>query len=97
MLLTAAANRVVVPARQTTQPGGIGSWESILGFIKSLKIRALASWFDNPVPTRFLTPIDCFKIPALESITYCAGLFLCSLAVSGFLCVLCTFPDTDLI
>jgi hypothetical protein len=33
-------NRVVVPARQATQPGGIGSLESILGLLKSLKIRA---------------------------------------------------------
>jgi hypothetical protein len=34
-------NMVVVQARQTTQPGGIGSLESILGLRKSLKIRAL--------------------------------------------------------
>ncbi len=33
-------NRVVVPARLATQPGGIGSLESILGLLKSLKIRA---------------------------------------------------------
>jgi hypothetical protein len=32
-------NSVVVPARQATQPGEIGSLESILGFFKSLKIR----------------------------------------------------------
>jgi hypothetical protein len=31
---------VVVPARQATQPGGIGSLESILEFLQSLKIRA---------------------------------------------------------
>ncbi len=37
-----ARNRegVVVPARQTTQPGGIGSLESIIWLLKSLKIRA---------------------------------------------------------
>jgi hypothetical protein len=29
-----------VPARQATQPGGVGSLESILGLFKSLKIRA---------------------------------------------------------
>ncbi len=29
-----------VPARQVTQPGGIGSLESIFGLIKSLTIRA---------------------------------------------------------
>jgi hypothetical protein len=34
-------NRVVVPARQDTQPGGIGSLESIFGLLQSLKIRAL--------------------------------------------------------
>jgi hypothetical protein len=28
-------NRVVVPARQATQPAGIGSLESILGLLKS--------------------------------------------------------------
>jgi hypothetical protein len=34
-------NRVVVPARQATQPGGVGSLELILGLLKSLKIWAL--------------------------------------------------------
>jgi hypothetical protein len=33
-------NRVVVPARQATQRGGIGSLELILGLLNSLKIRA---------------------------------------------------------
>jgi hypothetical protein len=33
-------NRVVVPARHATQPGRIGSLESILALLKSLKIRA---------------------------------------------------------
>jgi hypothetical protein len=42
--LWGARNRVgmvVVPARQATQPGGIGCLESIHGLLKSLKIRAL--------------------------------------------------------
>ncbi len=34
-------NRVVVPARQATQPGEIAALESILVLLKSLKIRAL--------------------------------------------------------
>jgi hypothetical protein len=34
-------NRVVVSARQAAQPGGIGSLESILWLLKTLKIRAL--------------------------------------------------------
>ncbi len=34
-------NKVVVLARQATQSGGIGSLESIIGILKSLKIRAL--------------------------------------------------------
>ncbi len=29
----------------------------------SLTIRALAGRYGNPVPTRFLAPIDCSKIP----------------------------------
>ncbi len=33
-------NTVFVPARQATQPSGIGSLESILGLLISLKIRA---------------------------------------------------------
>jgi hypothetical protein len=36
-------NRVVVPARQATQPGGIGSLGLILGLLKSLKIRGYVS------------------------------------------------------
>ncbi len=36
-------NRVIVPARQATQAGGIHSFESILGLHKRLKIRALYS------------------------------------------------------
>jgi hypothetical protein len=36
-------NRVLVPARQPTESGRIGSLESILGLLKSLKIRALVS------------------------------------------------------
>jgi hypothetical protein len=32
---------VVIPDRQATQPAAIGSLESILGLLKSLKIRAL--------------------------------------------------------
>jgi hypothetical protein len=37
----ASRNKVVVPARQATQPGGIGSLRSILRLLKSLKIRDL--------------------------------------------------------
>ncbi len=36
-------NRVAVLARQATQPGGIGSLESILGLLKSLKF-GLRAW-----------------------------------------------------
>jgi hypothetical protein len=34
-------NRVVVPARQAAQSGGIDSMESIHGLLKSLKIQSL--------------------------------------------------------
>ncbi len=37
----------MVPARQATQPGGIGSLESIFGLLKSLKIRALVGAFQD--------------------------------------------------
>jgi hypothetical protein len=33
--------------------------------INSASLCSLAGQFDNPIPTRFLAPIDCFKIPAL--------------------------------
>jgi hypothetical protein len=35
------SNRVVVPTRQAKQPSRIGSLESILGLLESLKIQAL--------------------------------------------------------
>ncbi len=52
-------NRVVVPARQATQPGGIGSLDSILWLRKSSKIRAQIL---NPVTAEGLyckRPIQC--------------------------------------
>ncbi len=36
---------------------------------------SMAGWYDNPIPTRFLAPIDCSKIPAQ---LYSGTLFLCS-------------------
>ncbi len=48
-------NRVVVPARQATQPGGIGSSVSILGLLKSLKIRALIY---NQDPRTLIPPFN---------------------------------------
>jgi hypothetical protein len=32
----------------------------------SASLCSLAGRYDNPIPTRFLAPIDCLKIPALE-------------------------------
>ncbi len=37
--------------------------------------RSPAGRDDNPIPTRFLVPIDCYKIPALVAFT---GAELCS-------------------
>ena len=31
----------------------------------SASLCSLANRYDNPIPTRFLAPIDCLKIPAL--------------------------------
>jgi hypothetical protein len=33
----------------------------------------MASQCDNPIPTHFLTPIDCLKIPALIAESYSMG------------------------
>ncbi len=41
---------------------GIDSKEPILSTYV-----AWAGWYENPIPTRFLAPIDCLKIPALMS------------------------------
>ncbi len=38
---TGAGLKLPTLARQATQPGGIGSFESVLGLLKSLKILAL--------------------------------------------------------
>jgi hypothetical protein len=45
--LKPSRNRVVVPARQTNQAGGVGSLESILGLLNSLKIRALGRKYQH--------------------------------------------------
>jgi hypothetical protein len=37
--------------------------------MNSASLCSLAGPYDNPIPTRFLAPIDCLKIPAL-----CAGI-----------------------
>jgi hypothetical protein len=33
-------------------------------------VYSLAGRYDKPIPTRFLAPIDCFKIPALYTDEY---------------------------
>ncbi len=52
--------------RGTGPPGYTSLAESIPGLLKRLQIGALAGRFDNPIPTRFLAPTDCSKIPALN-------------------------------
>jgi hypothetical protein len=49
--------RVVVLVRQ--------AGNRFLSSLKGLQIRALAGRYDHPIPTRFLAPIYCLKIPAL--------------------------------
>ncbi len=44
---------------------GTQAGNRFFGFLKGLQIQALAGQYDNPIPTRFLAPIDWFKIPAL--------------------------------
>jgi hypothetical protein len=36
--------------------------------INSTRLSCLAGRYDNPIPTRFLAPIDCLKIPSWEYI-----------------------------
>jgi hypothetical protein len=36
--------------------------------MNSASLCSLAGQYDNPIPTRFLAPIDCLKIPALASL-----------------------------
>ncbi len=33
--------------------------------MNSASLCSLAGWYDNPIPPRFLAPIDSLKIPAL--------------------------------
>jgi hypothetical protein len=37
--------------------------------MNSASLCSLAGLYDNPIPTRFLAPIDCLKIPALAGTT----------------------------
>jgi hypothetical protein len=41
-------------------------WNRFLG-IKSASLCSLVGRYDNPIPTQFLAPLECLKIPALES------------------------------
>ncbi len=51
---------------------GIDSKESIAPcwnwFLGSLKPFKNSGRYDNPIPTRFLAPLDCLKIPALSKL-----------------------------
>ncbi len=59
-------NRFAVPSRQ--------DGNRFLGSLKGLRIRALAGRYNNPIPTRFLSP-GCLKIAAQGYIkTYAKGL-----------------------
>jgi len=37
---------------------------NLLQGMNSASLCSLAGRYDNPIPTRFLAPIDCLKIPA---------------------------------
>jgi hypothetical protein len=67
-----ARNRIGIEL--SSRPAILCSWanqlqirflESIPSPIRGLKFRTL---YDNPIPTNFLAPINCSKIPALLSI-----------------------------
>jgi hypothetical protein len=46
----------------------LDSWNRCLSVHKRLQIWALAGRYDNPIPTQFLAPVECLKIPA-----HCVG------------------------
>jgi hypothetical protein len=73
-------NRVIVPARQATQPGGIGFLESILGLLKSLKIRALQTEGEGdlslqplPLPCEHRFVLSLVKFGGDLIVGYCAA------------------------
>jgi hypothetical protein len=41
--------------------------QELIPRMNSASLCSLAGQYDNPIPTRFLAPIDFLKIPALES------------------------------
>ena len=41
--------------------------------MNSASIRSLAGRYDSPIPTHFIAPINCFKIPALNQIVKSQG------------------------
>jgi hypothetical protein len=47
--------------------------------ISSSSLCSLAGRYDNPIPTRFLAPIDCLKIPALLSLASRTPFCFCNL------------------
>jgi hypothetical protein len=51
--------RLQIRAQATYRFLGIDSWAT------RVQSRAQADRYDNPISTRFLAPIDCYKIPAL--------------------------------
>ncbi len=53
------SNMSVIPARRAEN--------RFLGSLTGLQIPPLAGRYDDSIPTRFLAPIGCYKIPALDS------------------------------
>jgi hypothetical protein len=41
--------------------------------MNSASLCSLAGWYDNPIPPRFLAPIDCLKIPAQVTFFFGGG------------------------
>jgi hypothetical protein len=49
----------------------------------SARLCNLAGWYANPIPSRFLAPIDCLKIPAQEEVLHSLLKILQSLIYLG--------------
>jgi hypothetical protein len=59
--LEAETNKYCPGGYETGAISNLITW--VLNFF--LSVCSLAGRYDNPIPTRFLAPIDCSKIPAL--------------------------------
>ncbi len=62
--LETSRNSVVVPAFQSPNVQTFKEPKNRSQGINFVSLCSLVGQYDNPIPTRFIAPIDCLKIPA---------------------------------